>query len=613
MARHQEKKPSRGILWRILLALAALVLFAVLELGKHTILGWALAAAALIAFIILRTTVLKEKGRGLRFLAWLGLFAVFALILWISYPPVKNVPAVAGKTGGTTEVLHTGAGDLTGVYTQDKAVEVYAGIPYAQPPVGELRWKEPQKALPWQGVLAADHFAPMSMQVTDSPIFSSLKQIIGYHDYQISLSDNYRAPVSEDSLYLNIWKPAGDISNAPVLVYVHGGSLQTGQPWYEDYSGESMARDGVIVVNMHYRLGIFGFFADEALAAESPNHTTGNYGLLDQIAALQWVQDNIASFGGDPTNVTLSGESAGSACVTALCTSPLAKGLFRRVVAESSTVTAIEPAHSFRLMDEALKEAQKTKERWKVSSVSDLRSIPAEKLASEMNYHHHITVDGYVLPTTPYEAYKNGAFNEEAQLHGFNGEEATPFILFSQANMKNYESKIRRVFGEKYTERVLELFPASTDAEAKKNWADIDSILLFIYGHICLQRQASLNAIPSYVYHFTKTNGRLGDWHSGEEVYLYGNIPEKSRLYDARDRELSKEMKQYFLNFIRTGDPNGAGLPEWEKIEARYSYINRMPVMEFGDQTGMTVLPERFESLMKILDEMQGFPIVIID
>ena len=613
MADKKVKKPSRGILWKVLLAIAALILFTVLELGKHTLWGWALAVLAIAAFIFLRVKKLKGKGRGVRLLAWLGLLAVFAVVLWISRPPVKAVPAVAGKNGGTTGVIHVAQGDLTGVYTADKAVEVYAGIPYAKPPVGELRWKEPQPAEAWTGTLAADHFAPMSMQVTDSVIFGSLKQIVGYHDYTISLTDNYRPPVSEDSLYLNIWKPAGELKDAPVLVYVHGGSLQTGQPWYEDYSGEGLARDGVIVVNMHYRLGIFGFYADEELAAESPNHTTGNYGLLDQILALEWVRDNIAAFGGDPSNVTISGESAGSACVTALCTSPLAKGLFRRVVAESSTVTAPEPAHSFRLMDEALKAAEKTKERWKASNVADLRAIPAEKLASEMDYHHHITVDGYVLPVTPYEAYRQGAFNEEAQLHGFNGEEAAPFILFSQGNMKNYESRIRRVFGDKYAQQVLELFPASTDAEAKKNWADIDSIILFIYGHICLQRQAALESIPSYVYYFTKTNGRLGDWHSGEEVYLYGNIPEGSRLYDARDRELSGQMKQYFLNFIRTGDPNGTGLPQWEKVETRQSFLHQMPVMGFGDTTGMTVLPENYEALMRIMDEMQGFPIVCFD
>ena len=173
----------------------------------------------------------------------------------------------------------------------------------------------------------------MSMQVVQPPVISSLAQIIGYHDWSASLSDNWRPPVSEDSLYLNIWKPRGICENLPVIVYIHGGSLQTGQPWYDDYSGESFAENGVITVNMGYRLGIFGFLAEGSLLEE--DGTTGNYGLLDQIKALEWVRDNIAQFGGNPGNVTIIGESAGAVCVDALCVSPLAKGLFAKAVLES--------------------------------------------------------------------------------------------------------------------------------------------------------------------------------------------------------------------------------------------------------------------------------------
>ena len=592
----ENNKHNKGIAWKIVLGIAVLLFVAVLELGKHTLPGWGLAALAVTGFILFRSRRLRGRRLPVQLLGWCGFFAVLALVLFISRPPVKEVPAVDGKDGGPTEVLHTKMGDLTGVYTEDKAVEVYTGIPYAKPPVGDLRWKEPVPAEPWEGVLKADHFAPMSMQTTDSPLYSSLKQIIGFHDYKISLKDNYRPPVSEDSLYLNIWKPAGKQEDLPVLVYVHGGSLQTGQPWYQDYSGKSLAEDGVVVVNMGYRLGIFGFFADEELAAESENGTTGNYGLLDQILALQWVRDNIAAFGGDPGNVTLAGESAGSACVTALCTSPLAKGLFRRAVGESSTVTAPEPAHSFRLMDEALETGQKTKARLKAASLQELRALPAEKIAGELAAHHHMTVDGYVLPETPYEAYKKGLHNEEAQMHGFNREEAAPFILFGQANLKNYEEKVRKAFKEPYASRVLDLFPASTDQEARRNWADIYSAVLFTYGHYCWTRQAASADIPSYVYHFVINNGRLGSWHSGEEVYLYGNIPADSGLYDEKDRALSDAMKQYYLNFIKTGDPNGEGLEAW----AEGSESGK--VMEFGEELKMTDMPWR--DLYDILDEM---------
>ncbi len=593
------KRANRGILWRVVLVILSLIFACVLELGKHTLIGWLLTAALIAAFIILRIKVLGRRKTIVRLAAWSGMIVTFALILWISWPPVRNVPAVEGKNGGETSVIHVSQGDLTGVKTADGAVEVFAGIPYAVPPVGEMRWKEPEPAKPWEGVLKADHFAPMSMQTTNLPIYNSLTQIIGYHDYKISFTDNYRPPVSEDSLYLNIWRPAGDAKDLPVLVYVHGGSLQTGQPWYGDYSGEGLARQGVIVVNMGYRLGIFGFFADQELASESEHGTTGNYGLLDQILALKWVRDNIASFGGDPDNVTLSGESAGSACVSALCTSPLAKGLFRRVVGESSTVTAPEPAHSFRALESAFVAGSMTKKRFGAASVNQLRTVSADKLAPEMNYHHHITIDGYVLSETPYESYKKGIHNEEAIMHGFNKEEAAPFLLFSNANMKNYEQKIRAFFKEPYASRVLEMFPAASDAQAKRNWLDINTVVLFTYGHYCWERQAKAAGIPVYTYYFTKENGRLGSWHSGEEVYLYGNIPKDSNLFGKDDRYLSGIMSGYFVNFIRNGDPNGAGLPVWPDGDGTGN------VLELGDNISYVKGP--YEGLYEILDEMYGF------
>ena len=600
MKTNSKKKRSRGILWRILFFLLLLILFAVLELGKHTILGWILLVLVFAAFYVFRSTKLKEKSKGIRFLSWIALLILCGIVLWISWPPVRLIPAVQAKNPAKTDLIHVTQGDLTGVVTEDKEVEVFAGIPYAKPPVGDLRWKEPQSADAWEGILEADHFAPMSMQVQNLPIYNSLAQIIGYHDYQISLKDNYREPVSEDSLYLNIWRPAQKTDQAlPVLVYIHGGSLQTGQPWYQDYSGEGLARKGIIVVNMAYRLGIFGFYADPALAEESPNHTTGNYGLLDQILALQWVKDNIAAFGGDPENITISGESAGSACVSALCTSPLAKGLFKRVILESSTVSAPKPAHSFRLLDEAYETAEQMKDRLHAHSLKDLRALPAGKIVREMAIHHHITIDGFVLPEIPYESYQKGIYNEEAQLQGFNREEGAPFIIFSPANMKNYEQKIRASFEDPYADQILSLFPAQTDTEAKRNWADIYTAVLFTYGHYCLGREAVANDIPCYMYHFTKENGRLGSWHSGEEVYFYHNIPDGSALYTEEDRALSDMVSSYMINFIKNGDPNGDGLPRWN------TFAGTEPVLELGDNVKETKIP--YLDLYEILDQIQEY------
>ena len=572
-----------------------LLMLAVLELNQNTLLGFVLLIAVSALFVFLRC---RAANGGLRFLCWLGWIALFALILFATWPPVRAVPAVEGESAGATEIVTLRSGQVQGVLTGDGAVEVFTGIPYAAPPVGELRWREPQDVEAWDGVRVCDHFAPMSMQPTNLPIYDSLAQIIGYHDYKISLTDNSRAPVSEDALYLNVFRPAGADGGLPVFVYVHGGSLQTGQPWYADYRGENLAREGVVYVNFAYRLGVFGYLADSELADESPNGTTGNYGLLDQIKALEWVRDNIAAFGGDPDNVTLAGESAGAASVSALCTSPLSRRLFRRVILESSTVASIEPPHSFRLLDEALASGKELKARYGASSIGELRSIPAEKLVGEAETQHHMTVDGYALTETPYESYRRGVHNEQAILHGYNSRESGPFILFSQASMKDYEQRVRRYFGE-HADEVLALYPAATDAEAKAYWAEIYGAIFFDYSHYCLNRLAVENGIPAWEYYFSKENGRLGPWHSGEMIYCYGNVPTNSKLFDARDCELSGQILRYFANFTKTGDPNGDGLPLWERNEGSSR------LMEFGDETEM--IDEREHALFAVLDAMQGW------
>ncbi|MCR5137725.1 MAG: carboxylesterase family protein [Oscillospiraceae bacterium] len=585
-------RTGRGVAFAVLYGFFGLAVLCLLELNKNRVIGWVIALVLLAEYLLLRRRVKKGFSRAALFLCLLLLLAGNLLV---TVGPVRLHPAVQGKNGGVTEPVTVSDGTLTGVFTADRAVEVYAGIPYAAPPVGELRWREPRDPEPWEGILQADSFAPMAMQPQNSAIYSSLARIIGYHDYKISLRDNCREPNSEDALYLNVWKPAGAQEKLPVLVYVHGGSLQTGQPWYADYRGEGLARKGVVVVNMGYRLGVFGFLATEELAAESPNGTTGNYGLLDQIKALEWVRDNIEAFGGDPDNVTLAGESAGSACVSALCTSPLAKGLFRRVIGESSTTTAKQPAHSFRSLERAMQTGRETLERFGAQDMEALRAMDAEKLVAAADTNHHITVDGYVLEESPWEAYEKGLHNEEAILHGFNSLEATPFILFSQANLKNYPSKVREMFGS-FADEVLAMYPASSDAEAKAQWTDLYSAYYFTYGHRCWARQAAANGIPSYEYYFSKENGCLGPWHSGEEVYCYGNIPAGSGLYDAADRELAEIFSSYFANFAATGDPNGEGLPIWEQSRTGSE------LLELGAERGMRDDP--FEPIYAVLDSL---------
>ncbi|MBQ7754214.1 MAG: carboxylesterase family protein [Clostridia bacterium] len=582
----------------IVTGLLFLLMAAVLELNKNTLLGFGLLLAATVGFVLLFCRVLQGARWYEKLLGHLGYVVVFALILFLTWPPIRAVPAYEGKAPVYTEPVRTRQGDVRGVVIADGAVELYAGIPYAQPPVGELRWKEPKDPLPWDGVLDGDHFAPMCMQPTHLPIYDSLARIIGYHDYKISLNDNYRPPVSEDGLYVNVWKPAGAVQDLPVLVYIHGGTLQTGQPWYADYAGTGLAKRGLVVVNLGYRLGVFGYLADEGLAAESPHGTTGNYGLLDQVKALQWVQQNVAAFGGDPGNVTLAGESAGAASVSALCTSPLAKGLFRRVILESSTVASTEPPHSFRSMEEALTSGQELKARYGVSTPAELRALDAKTIVNEAYTQHYMTVDGYALTETPYESYRKGVHNEEAILHGYNAEESGPFILFAHGNMKNYEGKIRTYFKE-YADEVLALYAPATDAEADSCWAQVYGAIFFNYPHYCLDRLAAQNGIPAWEYYFSKTNGRLGCWHSGELPYFYGNIPADSKLFDEKDRALSETILSYVMNFARTGDPNGTGLPPWD------SDTESRTVLELGDSVGMA--DEKYLKLYEIMDRMTGW------
>lgn len=583
----------------IVTGLLFLLMAAVLELNKNTLWGFALLAAATAVFAVVFVKLLRGSRWYWKLLGYGAYVAAFFLILFFTWPPTRAVPAYEGKTPVYTEPVTLEKGRVRGVVIGDGAVELYAAIPYAQPPVGELRWKEPQDPLPWEGVLDGDHFAPMCMQPTNLPIYDSLARIIGYHDYSISLADNYVPPVSEDGLYVNVWKPAGAAEGLPVIVYIHGGSLETGQPWYADYAGTGLAKKGVVAVNMGYRLGVFGYLADEELAAESPDGTTGNYGLLDQIKALQWVRDNISAFGGDPDNVTLAGESAGAASVSALCTSPLARGLFRRVILESSTVASVEPPHSFRSFEDAISSGKELKARHGVETVAQLRALSAKELVNEAGTQHHMTVDGCALTEMPYASYQKGVHNEEAILHGYNAEESGPFILFSHADLKNYEGKIRAYFKE-YADRVLALYTPATDQEADSFWAQIYGAVFFNYPHYCLDRLAAENGIPAYEYYFSKTNGRLGCWHSGELPYFYGNIPADSKLFDDGDRALSETILGYVVNFASGGDPNGPGLPAWT------ADANSATVLELGDRVAMT--EEKYLALYAVLDEMTGWP-----
>lgn len=545
----------------IALAVVALLFSALLVLSRSTLWGWLLGLVLLAAFVLLYRRI---GGGWLRFACWMGLLVLMGLSLKLAEPPFRPIPAVKGDDPAVTGVVRVAQGELTGVYNEDRSVEVFAGIPYAAPPVGESRWKAPQAPESWEGVRACDTFAPMSMQKRNPIIVDSITTLVAYHNFRYDPLHTSREPVSEDSLYLNIWKPAGEVKDAPVLFFIHGGSLMTGQSSFGEYNGEALARQGVIVVNFAYRLNVFGYLALDELAAESPEGTTGNYGLLDQIAALRWVSENIAAFGGDADNITVAGESAGASSVGALCVSPLAKGLFRRAIAESSGITPVKPYHTFRAYADALQKGRELLAEQGAPDAASLRAIPAEKLVNTGVSFNAMTVDGYAITEQPYLTYVRGANNEEALLNGFNSHEADLFNYFLRVDADSYADTLREIFGG-HTDEAVALYPAATKAEAKANVNTILSAVWFSYSHHDWSRLLTAQGKDVYEYYFTRANGGLSNNHAGELPYVFGNLGTQPYNYEKDDWTLSEQMQRYWVNFARCGDPNGEGLPRWER------------------------------------------------
>ncbi len=620
-----------------LLILIMLIYMALLELGKNNLISFGIALVVAIAMIVYRhycrrryytrnespfgTITGRVPGRGkqiyrARIMMGCGLFvlALFANFVF-TRPPHKLVPAVDNKKPDVTEVVSIPQGQLTGVYNADHTVKVYGGIPYAKPPVGDLRFKEPQKPDPWEGVRACDHFGPKAMQPEGSVIFDSLSHILGWHDYRIQAGDEYLETISEDCLYLNVFSPEKETDELlPVVLYIHGGSLTTGTSSYSEYRGEDLARKGVVFVNCAYRLGIFGYYASDDLRAESPNDTTGNYGLLDQIAALQWVHDNIKAFGGDPSRITIAGESAGASSVNALCISPLTEGLFQYAIAESSGIVPKVPFHTFRSLEEAVETGNEVKKEFGVRSSSELRAISAEKLLKTETQNSSMTLDGYAIKEQPYLTYEKGNNHEKALLNGFNAKEADAFLLDTKATKENYVELLAEDM-EDYAQEMAEVVPWDLPqrdqhfivdglGEAKGALNTAYSAMWFTYSHYVWNKYMIEQGRPAYEYYFTKTNNILSNYHAGELPYAYGNLWRHPGLYDESDYELSEIMQSYWVNFAYTGDPNGNYRVSDTPGDGRYDTVmpdKLLPEWKMRDKGQDQLL--NFDTEVKMVDD----------
>jgi para-nitrobenzyl esterase len=490
---------------------------------------------------------------------------------------------VIAQLNNSAPQVKTANGILEGMDVS--GIKTFKGIPFAAPPVGNLRWREPQPVQNWNGVRKANKFGPRAMQL---PIFGDM---------------NFRSDgMSEDCLYLNVWTPAKTGNEKlPVLVYFYGGGFMAGDGSEPRYDGESMARRGIVAVTVNYRLSVFGFFAYPELTQESPHHASGNYGLLDQSAALQWVQKNIAAFGGDPKKITIAGESAGSYAVSAQMASPLSKNIIAGAIGESGSLLGNTTA--------SLKDAE-TKgidfaSSLKTNSLAALRALPAEEVlkatATDGFGRFPICVDGYFFPKSPIEIFEKGEQAHVPLLVGWNSQESgyQGILGKDEPTLENYKKAVEKLYGEKSSE-VLRVYNASNNEEVEQvatnlasdrfigfstwRWSNVQSktggkpVYRYLYARPRPQmRQEMGNATANLAGGVTKDPSgnkaalpppAKGAVHSAEIEYAMGNLS-TNRVFDWQpdDYEVSEIMQAFFANFIKTGNPNGLGVPEWPAVD----------------------------------------------
>lgn len=481
--------------------------------------------------------------------------------------------------GSSADPVKTESGMVSG--TGDD-VRAFKGIPYAAPPTGELRWKPPQPPKPWGGIRNAAEFgAPCPQPPT-------LKM----------------APQSEDCLTLNIWTAAKKPGpKLPVMVSIHGGGFIGGWSGMPMYDGSGLARQGVVYVSLNYRLGVLGFLAHPDLSRESHDSTSGNYALLDQIAALRWVQRNIGAFGGDPRQVTIVGQSAGGTAVCLLIASPLARGLFQRAIAESAQGLYLPISHRDRTWF-GNPPAERMGQRVG-NDIAELRALPAQKLLDRLSSDPAMPksaefqpiVDGLVLPDDPAAIYESGRALRIPVIAGTDSDDGFAFILSQPVRtIAQYQAFLKMRFGHD-AGRALELYPAVSDTEARNAARQIYTDANFLFGTRSMLLAMARDHQPLYWYYFTRFEDQSrklkapGAIHGAELRYVFGgltrslftNTPFQALLgeptFDDTDKMIAQAMNGAWVRFANTGNPNGKGLPHWPRLRAPSPEY-----LEYGDE-----------------------------
>jgi len=453
---------------------------------------------------------------------------------------------------GDKPVVTTISGKVAGY--KEGNINVFKGIPFAAPPVGDLRWRAPQKVQPWKGIKDAVQFGASPIQGEPIPFMCWSEEFL-----------IPKKPIDEDCLYLNVWSKSTAVKK-PVLVYIYGGGFRSGGAGCAIYDGKEIAEKDVVFVTINYRVGVFGFLAHPELTKESGYGASGNYALLDMIAALKWVKENIAAFGGDPNQVTIAGQSAGAFAVSHLCATPLAKGLFKGAILQSGGSVLSSSLRPTTNLQQAEKMGIDFAKNLHANSIEDLRKISASEILQSNQGLSYPIEDGYVLPSSIADIYANGKQNDVALMLGWNFDDR---VSGPPVKADVYKHQIQKQYGEN-ADKLLQYYPATNDSIAaiSQNYLSRDATFA-VQGFALAKAQLHRGKSKVFVYNFNRvlpaysdaTN--FGAFHTGEVPYVFNNLKTVNRPWQDIDVQLADQMSNYWVNFSKTGNPNGKNLPEW--------------------------------------------------